>query len=391
MAEVQQIFVIGMEAGVHTIAIATNDEDFRKTTILKLRSLIHEKWDHVGTGPDELRLLFAGKQLQDYLRMGQRATFEDYNIQRNSTIHLVFRLPGGMDLPKFTQRVPPPPMEQILKQHDLSDFSLMFTTNVPDAIMGMSDPEDQPRVIMSCGHAVDPNTLTAWCRSLLDQHQFEFYCPAIVSQPDARKIKQCKKVWKYTEVRRIALLNEAEQQYFESKMSEYAAQQYCDMKECPGCRSFIERRDPTNLRVHCMICTKKKGRNFDFCWNCDREWSEPTTSAIKCANDSCQHPSMPAIINAPNIKLNGKDVPSRRACPTCGSVVEHNQTGCKFMTCPRCKKEFCFLCLELKIQCLASAPFSWFGTCKKDVAARQTEIPVWSRAASLEKTLCNIL
>ena len=389
MAEMQQVFVIGMEAGIHTIAIATNDEDFRKTTISKLRSLIQEKWDHVATGPDELRLLFAGKQLQDCLRIGKKATFEDYNIQRNSTIHLVFRLPGGMDLPKFTERVPPPPVP-LEKQHDLTDFSLMFTTKVPDAITGMSDPEDQPRVIMSCGHAVDPNTLTAWCRSLLDQHEFDFYCPAIVSL-ETNKTKQCKKVWEYTEVRKIALLNEAEQQYFESKMSEYAAQQYCDMKECPGCRSFVERRDLMNLRVHCMICTKKKGRNYDFCWNCDREWSGPTNSATKCANASCQHPSIPAIKKAPVIKLNGKDVPSRRACPTCGAVVEHSQIGCKFMTCPRCKKEFCFLCLELKSQCLASAPSSWFGTCKKDVAPRQTEIPVWSRTASLENTLCNFL
>lgn len=380
MAEMQQVFVIGMEAGVHTIAIATNDEDFRQTTISRFRSLVHEKWDHVATGASELRLLFAGKQLEDQLRNGQEATFEDYNIQRNSTIHLVFRLPGGMDKPKFAERVPPPPVPQGEKQHNLTDFSLKFTKKVPDAITGMSDPGDQPRVIMSCGHAVDPNTLTAWCRSLLDQHEFEFYCPAIVSL-DTNKTKQCKKVWEYTEVRKIALLNEAEQRYFESKMSEYAAQQYCDMKECPGCRSFVERGDLENLRVHCMICTKKNGRNYDFCWNCDKEWSGPTTSAIKCGNASCEHPSMPSIREAPLIQLNNKNVPSRRACPTCGSVVEHNQTGCKFMTCPRCKKEFCFLCLELKNGCLASAPASWYGACKKDVASRQTQIPVWSRQA----------
>jgi len=376
MEDTMQVFVIGMESGVHSIAIATNQEDFRKTTISRLRSLIHEKWDHVATGPDELRLLFAGKQLEDRLRNGQEATLEDYNIQRNSTIHLVFRLPGGMDGPKFTERVPKPPVNE--KQHDLSDFSLRFTTKDPDAITGMSDPEDQPRVVMTCGHAVDPNTLTAWCRSLLDQHEFEFYCPAIVDQTAN---KQCKKVWEYSEVRKIALLNEAEQQYFESKMSEYAAQQYCDMKECPGCRSFVERGDLTNLRVHCVICTKKKQHNYDFCWNCTKEWSGPTTSAIKCGNSGCQHPSIPSIKGAPLIKLNGKDVPSRRACPTCGSVVEHKQEGCKFMTCPRCKKEFCFLCLELKSECLDSAPSSWYGTCLKDVAPRQTQIPVWSRQA----------
>ena len=122
MAEMQQVFVIGMESGVHTIAIATNDDDFRETTVSRFRSLVHEKWDHVATGASEPRLLFAGKQLEDRLRNGQEATFEDYNIQRNSTIHLVFRLPGGMDKPKFTERVRPPPVPQGEKQHNLTDF-----------------------------------------------------------------------------------------------------------------------------------------------------------------------------------------------------------------------------------------------------------------------------
>ena len=203
-----------------------------------------------------------------------------------------------MDGPKFTERVPKPLFVE--KRHDLSDISLRFTTD-PDSITGMSDPEDLHRVVMTCGHAVDPNTLTAWCRSLLDQHEFEFYCPAIVDQTAN---KQCKKVWEYSEVRKIALLNEAEQQYFESKMSEYAAQQYYDMKECAGCRSFVERRDLTNLRVNCIICTKRKGRKYEFCWNCDEEWSGPTTSGVKCGNPNCQHPSISSVREAPLITLN---------------------------------------------------------------------------------------
>ena len=116
-------------------------------------------------------------------------------------------------------------------------------------------------------------------------------------------------VWEYYEVRKIALLNAEEQQYFESKMAEYAAQQYYDMKECAGCRSFVERRDLTNLRVNCIICTKRKGRKYEFCWNCDEEWSGPTTSGVKCGNPNCQHPSIPSVREAPLITLNGKDVP----------------------------------------------------------------------------------
>ena len=279
--------------------------------------------------PADLRLSYGGKPLD----RDSTQTLEDINLEPNSNLVALVRVSGGA--------------WNVQGRRIGKNIKIAYDE---EDIITLDD--ENPTMKLPCGHAIAPDSLAEFIKTEVGKSKkTELKCPV------------CFKEWKLSILKDMGLTRQETLDMEIGLSKNYIMQDGTDSKECPWCSLCIEKKD-SGIRVRCPMCKK------DFCWDCLESWKAPGSGYRECGNPNCGKTLefINLLLNCPEttMEYSGLVVPDIRACIGCGEGINH-KSGCKHMTCLKCKTEFCFVCLK-------KWPCSRYDE-KCEVAPRQATVP----------------
>lgn len=296
-------------------------------------------------------LLSKGRRLQP-----NDSKLKDFEVYQNEEIVLVYRVEGGTDEPNTGS---------LLRQLSRTRSSCCLGLDFDDTVDRFCMPSCQ------CVISVD-----GWKSHAIPEIQkgcYKIKCPG-----------PCDKEYDAYVVLHIIkseLSEDILHQLVERINANYIQQPMNDIRQCGMCKAYCTRDfslpwPGDRNRVRCVACSRKVGREVDFCWQCGHGWKGG--GRVSCGNDECERTiaeKLHILATCPTKSvsyLSGSNCPSIRACPNCGTFVNHKDK-CKHMTCPICQLEFCFVCLKCKGEDGKWQCGSFNSECT--TAARQISIP----------------
>ena len=222
---------------------------------------------------------------------------------------------------------------------------------------------------MQCGHYICQTDVLENARHQIKSRSHKITCA------------QCTEIIDLDHLMKVDVLSDEIKRQLTKEISVLNAK---EMQQCPSCWTYLEREDTKTNRTQCPKCSKP-GKPYHFCWICYKVWKNPGSSG-SCGNKDCGMVNFELLKKTP-MKVFPRSVgitsaPSYRACPGCYTIIEH-VSGCSEMTCKKCSKVFCFICLRNRrgSSNICVTPNTWGNQTKCAAAPIQ----------DLEKTLRNTL
>lgn len=185
---------------------------------------------------------------------------------------------------------------------------------------------------MPCGHGIPPDTLLGYAESQFKAGHEMVRCPHIVDGSNT----QCGAEWQWPLIRFVlsqsGIGSDSEKLLaLGVRTARNTLNGQCRVKACPHCQHTLYRQrhdaDSQSDSAQCPMCSTK------FSWS-ESSGFEREVYAILA---ECGTKTIGCV----------QGVPSIRACPDCSQLIGHTD-ACKHMQCPRCRLDFCFVCLKKK-------------------------------------------